>query len=68
MSLFKCSGVINTAVLDKESYPFFLNGPATVNKPFVRLALYDIQSHTRNFQNSESENSICESSVKGRLN
>lgn len=65
MSLFKCSGVINTAVLDKESYPFFPNGPVTAAKSFVSLALYNIQSQMHNFQNAESENSISETSGSG---
>lgn len=65
MSLFRCSGVINTATLDKESYAFFPNGLVTATKLFFFcLALYDFQSQIHNFQKAESENNISETSER----
>lgn len=58
MSLFRCFGVINTAVLDKKTCPFFPNGPVTATKAFVSLVLCNIQSQVHNFQNAKSENGI----------
>lgn len=66
MSLIRCSGVINTAALDEESYPFFPNAPATATKSFVCLVLYNIQSQMHNFQKAKVVNRISETEEQHR--